>query len=261
MVNVLMLKNLRGLKGAVEIAREHKVDVTGVDFEWERDRLLGEYDVEVGFNDCESEYESQWVMRANQWCKVSESRFFDMLLRNRDLDMNFLVRTILNNRESRQIVASGRPDEVKLRKHYFESERENMNLIRFIRPQFDKRNMVAVVRARHRVFDKFGWFLKARNQDLHVFVEWGGLTWVDGKIFREDEVEVPIIGANEELKELWKVLFKANYIPDRRNPRQAKNLMAKKACKISNEGKWQRFFVEMGVEKPLTDFMNQKNLN
>ena len=255
MVNILMLKNLCGLKAAVEIAREHEVNVSGVDFEWERDGLLGEYDVEVGFGKSEfKEYENEWVMQANQWCKVSEKRFFGMLLRKKDLDLNFLVRTVLKNRDSRQLVVGGGADETKLRRIYFEMERENMNLIRFIRPQFDKMNMIAVVKGHNRLFDLFGRFLKRRNPDLHVFVKWNGLVWVDGRVFKESRISIPIIGANEELEKLWKVLFKANYIPSRRNPKQAKNLMTKKACATSKEGKWQRFLVESGIEKPLTDF-------
>jgi len=254
MVNVLMLKNLRGLKGAVEILREHKGTVTGIDFEWERDGLLGEYDVEVGFSDSEAEYESKWVMRANQWCKVSERGFFGTLLRKKDLDLNFLIRTILKNQNSSQLVVGGGADEVRLRKEYFEVQREYMSLIRFIRPQFDKKNMVIVLKNPNRLFDKFGWYQKSRNPDLTVFVKWKGLVWVDGKICREEDVEIPLIGANEELKEIRRILFEANYIEGKRNPRQAKALMPKHMCEVSKEGKRERFLVKMGIEKPLTDY-------
>ncbi|MFH1786442.1 MAG: DUF4130 domain-containing protein [archaeon] len=255
-VSVLMLKRVSALAQAVELAREYPVRVTGIDFPWGRGDLLSEFDIELGFEPSDAELPGHWVATVNQWCKINTRGFFDMCLRNRDLDPNLLVRAILKNyQDTKQLMVSGGDLELRIRKAFLEAGRENHRLKQFVRPQHDRVNMIANLKCRHRLFDLFGNWLKARNPCLHVYVQWGGLVWKDGITYPESKIELPLIGENREMKAIYRAFFEANYIPERRNKRAAMQHVPLKAVSLSDETKWQRHLAEVGIENKLTNYL------
>ena len=255
-MKILMLKRLGALQEAVEISREHKTQVTGIDFEWDRRNLLtDDYDIELGFSDSPREFTDKWRFRANRWCTVNARTFFDTCLRNADLDTNLLVQTLAKTPDSKRIMTAGSGPSLQIRKAFQDTGRTLHQLKQFVKPQFDKVNMLATIKTRHRLADLFGQYLQARAPDLHIFVKWGSLYWVDGRLYPESKVNPPLIGENHELEQIWDDLVKANYIPSRRNPVLAKSRMPAAPTNSSRVSRRERFYAEVGLEKPLTDFV------
>lgn len=255
-VRILMLKRLGALQEAVEASREYDTRVTGIDFEWDRKNLLeDEFDIELGFSHSPREFTEKWRFQANRWCTVSASNFFDMCLRNPDLDTNLLVQALAKTSDSKRVMTAGAGPALQIRKAFQDTGRTLHQLKQFVKPQFDKVNMLATVKTRHRLFDLFGSYLRDRAPDLRIFVKWKSLYWVDGSIYPESKVNPPLIGENRELEQIWDSLIKANYIPSRRNPRLAKSRMPAAPTSASKISKKERFYAEHGLENPLTNYL------
>jgi len=256
-IRILMLKRTGALQEAVEISREHRTRITGIDFEWDRKSLLeDDFDIELGFSDSDREFSEHWRLRANRWCTVSARSFFDTCLRSAYLDANLLVQTLAKTRDSRRILSSGSGPELKIRQAFQDTGRALHQLKQYVKPQFDKVNMLATVRTPHRLFDLFGSYLRNRAPDLHIFVRWNSLYWVDGRICPESKVTPPLIGENRELEQIWDDLIRAHYIPSRRNPHLAKSRMPRAATKASGISRRERFYAEHGIENSLTKYLD-----
>lgn len=247
-LKVLMLKRVGPLLAVLDLAREGKVRVTGIDYPFERARLLeDDFDyVAMDGPECRPE----WREKYNQWCDISEYEMLDYTMRHASLDLNFLVNTLAETENTREILYGSTPETARIRKAFTECMSENYRLKQFFHPQVAGDSLVADLPTKHRVFDLFGMYLKNRVPQMHVFVRWKNLAWVDGITTFADQVEFPV-PLKDDSATLWRALFKANFIPARRNPVHAKSHMPKRWARYSEESRADRFLVEVGIGNTL----------
>jgi len=247
-LKVLMLKRVAPLMAVVEMAKQEKVHVTGIDYPFQRNRLLkDEFDyVAMDGPECPT----SWREKYNQWCAISDVEMLDYAMRHASLDINFLVRTLAESENTREILYPTSTNAARLRQAFSECMAENYRLKQFFHPQVSDDSLIADIPTTHRLLDLFGMYLKNRTPEMHVFVRWKDLAWVDGLTTFADQVDFPV-PMKDNSAHIWRTLFKANFIPSRRNQVQAKNRMPKKWTKFSKESKEDRFLVEVGIGNTL----------